>query len=215
MLSDDDSSKPDAVWNEFVRQMWRYQYVNKVKSLPDNILDEPVTKVLYNESQGIIAVALTVFLLAQKRAIMSKVEEITSDVMKSAVRDNQNLISKMIDSIRLGQKKSIHGEVDFEPPVFRANKSSNNSAGNEAENGDGSSLTFKAALSAEKMLVSESISSTALPKKGAAGSGKKHNGSPEKKLKKTAAGSVNLGNSTDSLNSIGIDSYLKSPADLL
>jgi hypothetical protein len=123
MLSESDRSEPDPAWNQFVRQMWKYQYIKNVKLLPKNILDEPVTKILYNESQGIIAVALTIFLLTQKRAIMSHVEKITPDVMISAIRDNQNLISSMIDSIKLGRKVSVHGEADFEPSVFRQKNS--------------------------------------------------------------------------------------------
>jgi hypothetical protein len=134
MLSVSDRSQPDPAWNQFVRQMWKYQYVKKVKPLPSNILDEPVTKILYNESQGIIAVALTIFLLTQKRAIMSHIEEITPDVMISAIRDNQNLISSMIDSIKLGRKVSVHGEADFETSVFRRkNSSADDDSPNESD----------------------------------------------------------------------------------
>jgi len=119
MRSESDRSQPDPAWDQFFRQMWKYQYVKKVNPLPTNILGEPVSKILYNESQGIIAVALTIFLLTQKRAILSYIEEITPDVMISAIRDNQNLISSMIDSIKLGRKVSVHGEADFESSVFR------------------------------------------------------------------------------------------------
>jgi hypothetical protein len=43
--------------------------------------------------------------------------------MISAIRDNQNLISGMIDSIKLGRKVSVHGEADFETSVFRQKNS--------------------------------------------------------------------------------------------
>ncbi len=193
--------KPDAVWNEFVRLMWRYQYVKKAKPLPDNILDEPVTKVLYNESQGIIAVALTIFLLTQKRAIMSGLEEITCNVMKSAVRDNQNLISKMIDSIRLGHKVEFYGESDFESPVFRVVPCSQPVQNNNS-------------------LAASNQDTTSLPEVN--GSKSNSSGKPSKRDKtikksRTNKDNLSLQDETSSKNLLalsGIAPYIKSPTEL-
>ena len=128
--------QPDPEWDNFVRQMWRYQYVENFTPLPGNILDEPVTVLIYNESQGIIAVALTIFMLSQKRAILSGVERLTTNIVKSAIRDNQNLIRDMIDSIKLGRKISIQGEYDFEPSIFRTHLSTDISPKNNNSNSD-------------------------------------------------------------------------------
>lgn len=213
MLSDADSTNPADVWDKFIRQMWKYQYVKNAKLLPVNILDEPVTRILYNESQGIIAVALTIFLLTQKRAIMSGVEEINVDVMRSAVLDNQNLIRSMMDSIRLGQRISIHGETDFEPSDVRTEDSPEIITEMEATTGNGFSSISLELGNTLKTAAEDNDANACAPKKRRK-SRKKSNSSAEENLNDAPIVSDSRTLSNDSLDSIGIELYLKSPTDL-
>lgn len=110
LKSDEDENQPDAAWKEFIEVLWEYQYLKKPAKLSDNILDDPSVMTLYNLSQGIPAIALTLFVLAQNRAILSQTETLTPAIFNSAERDRLNLIRHGIDQIRLGREIS-YGDI--------------------------------------------------------------------------------------------------------
>lgn len=87
----------DPVWRDFVETLWAYQYVTHVTQLKENLLKDRRARALYAVSKGIPAVALTVFVLAQRRAINSGIEKITSGTIRSVAHDSQNLIKSMLD----------------------------------------------------------------------------------------------------------------------
>jgi hypothetical protein len=110
LKSDEDENQPDAAWKEFIEVLWEYQYLKNPAKLSDNILDDPSVMTLYNLSQGIPAIALTLFVLAQNRAILSQTETLTTAIFNSAERDRLNLIRHGIDQIRLGREIS-YGDI--------------------------------------------------------------------------------------------------------
>jgi len=89
-----DMCDPD--WDVFVRAMWRYWYLKKEHPLPKNLLKEPSVRTLYEESKGITALVVTIFFLAQRRAITSGVEDLTPKVIRSAVKDNQHFVKHLL-----------------------------------------------------------------------------------------------------------------------
>jgi hypothetical protein len=95
---------PDPVWNEFVRALWDYQYVRNKCELANNVLDDLAARALYDVSQGITAVAATVYLLAQRRAISRGTEVTDERVIRSVARDSQNLIREALDQLRQGKR---------------------------------------------------------------------------------------------------------------
>jgi hypothetical protein len=132
-----DPYKPAPVWQEFVRSLWDYQYVKNKSELDENILNDPAAHALYEASQGITAVAATVFLLAQRRAISTGLEKISKKVIESVARDSQNMIGWMIDGLKQGKKRGhpmwadknvtdldiFDAEVE-EPPTSQGDKGS-------------------------------------------------------------------------------------------
>jgi hypothetical protein len=68
------------------------------------VLDDPAAHALYDVSQGITAVAATVYLLAQRRAISRGIEVIDERVIRSVARDSQNLIREALDQLRQGKR---------------------------------------------------------------------------------------------------------------
>lgn len=99
----------DTDWSDFVRAMWRYWYLRKEHPLPENLLDEPVVETLYKYSRGITALVVTIFFLAQRRAIVSHKEDLTEKVIKSAVSDNQYFINQVLDQLKENSRaKSGH-----------------------------------------------------------------------------------------------------------
>jgi hypothetical protein len=87
----------DEDWNAFVRAMWRYWYLNKPHPLPSELLDEPVVHELFTASKGITALVVTNFFLAQRRAITSGEEDLTTSIVKSAIKDNQYFVDQVFN----------------------------------------------------------------------------------------------------------------------
>jgi hypothetical protein len=96
----DEPDKIDPDWNVFVRAMWKYWYLKKDHPLPDNLLEEPVVRTMYEASKGITALVVTIFFLAQRRAIVSGKENLTEGVIRSAVKDNQNLVNRVFERVK-------------------------------------------------------------------------------------------------------------------
>ncbi|HXD31583.1 MAG TPA: ATP-binding protein [Pyrinomonadaceae bacterium] len=103
----ESSREPDPEWEIFVRAMWKYWYLRKGHSLPTNILEDEAVRRLYDCSKGIPAVVVTIFLLAQRRAITSGKEDITKAIINSTVRDCQYFVSQIFDSLRDGQDQRL------------------------------------------------------------------------------------------------------------
>jgi hypothetical protein len=97
----------DPIWRDFVQTLWIYQYVKNVTTLKENLLKDKRARALYAASKGIPAVAQTVFLLAQRRAITTGIEKITSGIIKSVARDSQNMIREMLDEARMRKPRPI------------------------------------------------------------------------------------------------------------
>jgi ABC-type oligopeptide transport system ATPase subunit len=92
----------NPIWEEFIRALWTYQYVVHPSPLQSDLRHDPLSHALYDESQGITAVAVTLYVLAQRRAITSRTETITAGIIRSVARDSQNQIRDYIEQIRQG-----------------------------------------------------------------------------------------------------------------
>jgi hypothetical protein len=111
---DVEEYKSDPVWEEFIRALWDYQYVLKPTLLRDNLLEDKLSQTLYRESYGITAVAATLFVLAQRRAITTGIEEITIKIIESVSKDSQRLIQEYEEQFRL---KGRHRALVYTPRV--------------------------------------------------------------------------------------------------
>jgi AAA domain len=99
--------RADPVWEEFIRALWAYQYLHQKTSLKADLSSDALSHVLYDESQGITAVAVTLYLLAQRRAISSETEKLTVGLIRSVARDSQYLIGPMLNQLKLeGHRRS-------------------------------------------------------------------------------------------------------------
>lgn len=96
----EDPSVIDPDWNDFIRAMWKYWYLRKSHQLPQHLLNEPVVKTLYEESKGITALVVTIFFLAQRRAITSGKEDLTVNIIRSVVKDNQYFVNEVLNQLK-------------------------------------------------------------------------------------------------------------------
>jgi AAA domain len=101
--ANDDSPVADPEWETFVRAIWEYWYLRKDHPLPQNILKDTAIRALYELSKGIPAVVVTIFFLAQRRAITSGKEDITKAIINSTVKDCQYFVSRILESLSGGQ----------------------------------------------------------------------------------------------------------------
>lgn len=73
-------------WNAFTDALWKYQWLNKA----DMHLSDEIRECLYDLSQGILDIAVKLFVLAQINAITSGLERITIKLLKRLTMMNLN-----------------------------------------------------------------------------------------------------------------------------
>lgn len=91
-----DRMKSDSEeWHFFIKSIWEFQGLKEITPLADNLID-----VFYDECQGITAVAVNLFLLAQERALQEGSEKITIDIIRETAKNDLKMISPMIKALR-------------------------------------------------------------------------------------------------------------------
>jgi hypothetical protein len=93
--------KPNPVWEEFVRALWDYQYVQKPMPLGDDLLKDKLSHTLHKHSYGITALASAIYMLAQERAITTGIETVTKQIIESIGQDSLGLIQEFTEKHRL------------------------------------------------------------------------------------------------------------------
>src|SRR5439155_9812714 len=73
-----DRLENDEKWRYFLESLWGYQYLRTATPPSKELFD-----VIHDESQGIVDIAVKVFMLSQVRAIRSGHETLTSAIIRS------------------------------------------------------------------------------------------------------------------------------------
>jgi hypothetical protein len=105
-----DRMKNDAVWDIFVSSMWNNQWTGQTVPLSDSFKDT-----LYNESQGIIDIAVKLYAMVQIRAIASGKETFAPSDMRTVATERLGLVKPMLDALRSGDRKKIDMYGDIAP----------------------------------------------------------------------------------------------------
>lgn len=106
--------KKDNNWDLLMGAIWDYQWTKKEVPFTQEISD-----VMYEESQGIIDIAVKLYAMAQIRAIYSGVEEVTADLIRQVSKENLKLVQPMLEALKSGDMRRISqfediSTVDFE-----------------------------------------------------------------------------------------------------
>ncbi|GED17239.1 ATP-binding protein [Aneurinibacillus migulanus] len=105
-----EQMKPEDDWSMLIEEMWRYQWTqNKVP------LTEEIRKVLYEESQGIVDIAVKLYSLAQSRAIETERETITSALIRQVAKEDLRLVQPMLQALKSGSLSEIEKYEDIMP----------------------------------------------------------------------------------------------------
>lgn len=102
-----DRLKKDEQWNLLIEGLWEYQWIKNPQKLT-----EEINNVLYEESQGIIDICIKLFFMAQVRAISSKKEIITPELIRKVADENLKLVRPMLQSLKNGGKGlSLYNDI--------------------------------------------------------------------------------------------------------
>jgi hypothetical protein len=100
----------DDDWDMLVSNMWQYQWTkNKVE------LTEKLNDTLYEESQGIVDIAVKLFVLSQGRAIETSEEIITPGMIRKVAKDDLKLVQPMLKALKSGLLSEIEKYADIVP----------------------------------------------------------------------------------------------------
>lgn len=108
-----DRMKNDAFWKLLMQGMWTMQWTKK-----DNELTDEIIETIYDQSQGIVDIAVKLYAMAQIKAIASGKEIINSSIIRQVANESLKLVKPMLDALRSGSIEEISKYDDIKPIDF-------------------------------------------------------------------------------------------------
>lgn len=107
--------REDDEWADWLEEVWRYQW-----TAIETPLTQDISTTVYDESQGILDVAIKLFVLAQLRAIelgeiRGEPETITPELLRKVAADEFGCIEPMIRALRDGREEVLREIPDLVP----------------------------------------------------------------------------------------------------
>lgn len=102
--------KKDDNWEVLIRSMWRYQWTKEKAVITKEWLN-----VLHEESQGIVDIAVKLFMLAQSEAIETGEEKISTKMINKVSKKYLPMIQKMLSALKDGSIEQIRKFDDITP----------------------------------------------------------------------------------------------------
>lgn len=105
-----DTDENRNIWRFFIEGFFDYQWTKNTTAYSDEI-----DAILYEESQGIIDIAIKLFMIAQWRAIALGTEVVTAKVIKKVASDSLQLVRPMLNALKSGDQELINKYSDIRP----------------------------------------------------------------------------------------------------
>ncbi|MFT9820811.1 ATP-binding protein [Lysinibacillus sp. NPDC056185] len=102
--------KQDDDWEVLITSMWDYQWTKERTELTSELFNT-----IHEESQGIVDVAVKLYLLAQVRAIDSGLEKITSQLIQKVAKRDLQILQPMLKALKSGDPREIAKYEDIVP----------------------------------------------------------------------------------------------------
>ncbi|MED5052538.1 ATP-binding protein [Anoxybacillus rupiensis] len=102
--------KKDDDWDLLIESMWNYQWIRYKTELT-----EELNQTLYEESQGIVDIAVKLFALSQGRAIETGEEKITPALIRRVAKDDLKLVQPMLKALKDGRISELEKYEDIMP----------------------------------------------------------------------------------------------------
>lgn len=106
-----DRLKNDNIWKLLLESLWRFQWVRNPASL-----NTEMTDYLHERTQGLVAVLITAFSLAQMRAINAETETLTKKLFDTIFERELKPIHPMLKALRSGDPRRIARYEDIALP---------------------------------------------------------------------------------------------------
>jgi hypothetical protein len=100
----------DLSWEIMLQSMWKYQWTKIPCPLTPKLKDT-----LYDESQGIMDLAVKLYAMAQTKAIVGGTETVTPELIRAVAAERLRLVKPMLDALRSGNMKKIMQYEDIRP----------------------------------------------------------------------------------------------------
>lgn len=118
------SGMGSLVWERFKREvpgdfdefkciiegLWEYQWTQH-----ETLLTDEIVETLYDLSQGIIDIAVKLYMLAQARAITTGIEMLSVQLFRQVSADSFQLVEPMLEAIRSGNPNKLVKYPDITP----------------------------------------------------------------------------------------------------
>jgi energy-coupling factor transporter ATP-binding protein EcfA2 len=101
----------DEYWDYFLETIWRYQWTDIPTPLSPSL-----KKAFYDESQGIVDVAVKLYMLVQWLVIGSGNERIVPDLVHKVARNNLRAVEPMLRALRNNDLEALSRIKDLRPP---------------------------------------------------------------------------------------------------
>lgn len=105
-----DRMKNDLSWELLLNGMWELQWTKKVCPLTREVIDA-----MYEESQGIVDIAVKIYAMSQLKAIATGKEVISVNIIRLVAKDSLRLVRPMLDALRSGNLRDISKYGDITP----------------------------------------------------------------------------------------------------
>jgi len=105
-----DRMEKNAFWDVLLETMWQNQWTKHHVPLTREFKD-----VIYDESQGIIDIAVKLYAMAQIKAIATGVETFDAGTIREVAAEKLRLVKPMLDALRSGDAKKLAQYEDIRP----------------------------------------------------------------------------------------------------
>jgi hypothetical protein len=105
-----DRMQNDFSWEIMLKSMWKYQWTKKHTPLSEELKNH-----LFYESQGIIDIALKLYVMVQMKVIADGNETITVKSIKEVSAEKLRLVQPALDALRSGDVKKMMMYDDIKP----------------------------------------------------------------------------------------------------
>jgi hypothetical protein len=96
-----------------MRELWKDQWTQVASAFTPEI-----SEVFYERTQGVVDLAVKLYVLSQYRAMITGVEEITPELMNTVADDEFKLLKPMLDALASGDPVLIAKYDDLRPLEF-------------------------------------------------------------------------------------------------
>lgn len=103
----------DAEWDFLMKALWRYQWTKNKTDFTSEVAD-----VFYERTQGVVDLAVKLYMLSQYRAMANKVEAVTPELMNQVADEEFKLLKPMLEALKSGDMLRIAEFDDLRPLDF-------------------------------------------------------------------------------------------------